>query len=196
MVAAVRTTKSATQNDLPAPSGHHHCPRESTSCAPSPHLHPLAHPLPTTKARAAQLLEAPCRQTRARRARFDSGPKRQITLKGSAQGTCCLLWGRSSSSPASQSEKHAFRRGTSCFVARERLEGILGGSADLLEMSIRAPLRRLRPFPQLFENSHADPCPSRAPARARWQREQGMTSEESMGCEQAVGANDPILSTG
>ena len=65
------------------------------------HLHPLAHPLPTTKARAAQLLEAPCTQMRARRARFDSGPKRQITLKGSAQGTDCLLWGWSSSSPAS-----------------------------------------------------------------------------------------------
>ena len=93
---------------------------------------PSCPPFATTKARAAQLLEAPCRQTRARRARFDSGPKRQITLKGSAQGTGCLLWGRSSSSPASQSEKHAFRRGTSCFVARERLEGIVGGFANLL----------------------------------------------------------------
>ena len=44
MVGAVRTTKPATQNRLPAPSGHHHCPRESTFCARSspgqglPHL--------------------------------------------------------------------------------------------------------------------------------------------------------------
>ena len=35
MVGAVRTTKPATQTHPLAPSGHHHCPRESTFCARS-----------------------------------------------------------------------------------------------------------------------------------------------------------------
>ena len=91
MVGAVRTTKPATQNDLPAPSGHHHCPQESTFCAPQPHARPLGHLLAITKSLAAQPLEAPCKQTTPRRARFDSANKRQITLEGSAQGTGCLL---------------------------------------------------------------------------------------------------------
>ena len=91
MVGAVRTTKPATQNDLPAPSGHHHCPQESTFCAPQPHARPLGHLLAITKSLAAQPLEAPCKQTTPRRARFDSAPKRQVVCKGSAQGTGCLL---------------------------------------------------------------------------------------------------------
>ena len=91
MVGAVRTTKPATQNDLPAPSGHHHCPQESTFCAPQPHARPLGHLLAITKSLAAQPLEAPCKQTTPRRARFDSAPKRQVICKGSAQGTGCLL---------------------------------------------------------------------------------------------------------
>ena len=91
MVGAVRTTKPATQNDLPAPSGHHHCPQESTFCAPQPHARPLGHLLAITKSLAAQPLEAPCKQTTPCRARFDSANKRQITLEGSAQGTGCLL---------------------------------------------------------------------------------------------------------
>ena len=109
MVAAVRTTKSATQNDLPAPSGHHHCPRESTFCAPQPHARPLGHLLPIPKSLAAHLFEAPCRQTTPRRARFDSANKRQITLKWSAQGTGCLL-GRGSRDKARKEMSDERRR--------------------------------------------------------------------------------------
>ena len=46
MVGAVRTTKPATQNHPPAPSGHHHCPRESTFCSSCSPAQGLPHLLP------------------------------------------------------------------------------------------------------------------------------------------------------